>query len=888
MKKWIYLFLMLLAAACTRDPQHKGDDDNPGGGGNPGGQGSTLTIKDLSGYWVAVDNDGLVQTMIQFMSARKAGSDYIAISDMTGGEPCHFWEGNIYGANEGEGLPLMEASFTLSQGQIRIPTDSYGQPSEGFWKKRPEGFTQAEKYAWAEISVKDNVLTLAGKSYRKAGDFKSAPYAAISTTLQDNKMTVGSDAQVVSIPFVIEPDLPWLEVSAQRGGGEFIQSVSCEKNEVKVDVAAVSVAGSGSVVISCTGADPLSVTIERIIERCIVPETNSLTYTYEYVEGHLPFTVTNAYDAVYTPSVRFEGNPDWIGGGIYQREVQFYVNENNSGATRTARMILSYNPRINNPDLYPPVPEAVVTVTQTYAAPTLTLERRLVEAPCEGLSVSIPLTLQNPRQYGYLSANCEADWISDLNVGENGVSFQVGMSTESSSREAAVNVIYGSYYDDFTDVTAVITVRQEETHPMITVNPEWFTTDFRGKVNDGELYFHYDVVYNTSDELTLSVDENWLSPAPYFYSGSRVFFSVAENSTTQTRVGHIRLTCGKGYKDFTVTQTGAESDVLVYDYEKTCNYASQYLTVSYNLAGYFPDQGMRGESEVDWMQPYGIDGPLKFTFHVDENNTGAERRGAMLLCNGDQKTHIYVTQTYEPPVITLLEGDQYNEGYAASTCMVPYSVAWQRDGQATTCTASESWVHPTVLTHYISVQLDENKTNIVRKATLTINYMSVSKTFTITQGIRDWFDLGVSVQWAACSVGATSGEQMGNYYNYSQAMSSVTSGRVPTTEEWYTMQKAMTWTYEERAGVKGFVGKPKKEGLEGIEYFVPAAGRKQSNNLYYFGDYGYYWCSDTSYNSNWAAFFYPYDGPNQTIEGYGYASTNSFVASYQVPVRGYN
>ncbi len=165
---------------------------------------------------------------------------------------------------------------------------------------------------------------------------------------------------------------------------------------------------------------------------------------------------------------------------------------------------------------------------------------------------------------------------------------------------------------------------------------------------------------------------------------------------------------------------------------------------------------------------------------------------------------------------------------------------------------------------------------------------------------KEAVDLGLSVKWATCNVGATSPEKYGNYYawgetvtknNYSwkaykygtynddgdyskltkyNTTDSLTTleaaddaatvnwgegWRMPTSAEWTELIEKCTWSWTTKNGVNGYEVK----ATNGNSIFLPAAGYHDSDNLRGAGSRGDYWSS--SLNADypgyaWDAYFY--------------------------------
>ena len=155
------------------------------------------------------------------------------------------------------------------------------------------------------------------------------------------------------------------------------------------------------------------------------------------------------------------------------------------------------------------------------------------------------------------------------------------------------------------------------------------------------------------------------------------------------------------------------------------------------------------------------------------------------------------------------------------------------------------------------------------------------------ENVHEYVDLGLSVKWATCNVGASSPEDYGDYfawgetqpkstykwstykycngsynsltkYNNSSSFGTVDnktqlelsddaaranwggSWRMPTRAEQDELRNNCTWTWTTQNGVKGRKVTSKSNGNS---IFLPAAGDRYDGSLYDAGSYGYYWSS---------------------------------------------
>ena len=147
---------------------------------------------------------------------------------------------------------------------------------------------------------------------------------------------------------------------------------------------------------------------------------------------------------------------------------------------------------------------------------------------------------------------------------------------------------------------------------------------------------------------------------------------------------------------------------------------------------------------------------------------------------------------------------------------------------------------------------------------------SVSLAFEQKINGHDWVDLGLSVKWATCNVGASQPHGYGNYYawgetstkseytsdnspTYGKNISDIRgdsyydvarsnwggSWRLPTEREMEELVNKCTWKWTTQSGVNGY----KVTGPNGNSIFLPAAGYCGGSSRYGVGESGDYWSS---------------------------------------------
>ena len=134
---------------------------------------------------------------------------------------------------------------------------------------------------------------------------------------------------------------------------------------------------------------------------------------------------------------------------------------------------------------------------------------------------------------------------------------------------------------------------------------------------------------------------------------------------------------------------------------------------------------------------------------------------------------------------------------------------------------------------------------------------------------HEYVDLGLSVKWATCNVGANSPEEYGDYFawgetksestqanslTYGKSLNDITGNpqydaatanwggdwRMPTYDELNELRTQCTWTWTTQNSVNGYKVTSKTNGNS---IFLPAAGYRYGSSLNDAGSGGYYWSS---------------------------------------------
>ena len=174
-----------------------------------------------------------------------------------------------------------------------------------------------------------------------------------------------------------------------------------------------------------------------------ITSQNPMTFNHQEQMGSITYTIDNPIEGV---NLSASANASWISQVTVDAtngEVVFLVAAN-SGDAREAAVTLTYG-----------MLEQKVTIQQSEwveLAPEIVVVSDLTVA-FEGGAQSIEYSIENPKEGVELEATCEAEWISNIVVAADAITFDVDANETEEVRNAVINLAYG-------DITAKVSVFQ--------------------------------------------------------------------------------------------------------------------------------------------------------------------------------------------------------------------------------------------------------------------------------------------------------------------------------------------------------------------------------------------------------------------------------------------
>ena len=360
------------------------------------------------------------------------------------------------------------------------------------------------------------------------------------------------------------------------------------------------------------------------------------------------------------------------------------------------------------------------------------------------------------------------------------------------------------------------------------------------------------------------------------------FNVMTRNEEFEKRMGSIVVTNGEHnlvaelyvtQKKFEPTEITIDSNTLIF----SADGGEQNIAVTANFAH-------EATTEADWLQ-------------ITKNETGyvvsvpiymeVEERTAEVVVFSDKynvSKSITIAQRAFEPILEVKGGSLLEFVYTGGVQSISVESNFEYD-----ITLSAEWLTVNKTTSGITVNVSYNSSN-ARTANISIygvKYDLGGKVIVVKQ--EAWepvseeyaVDLGLSVKWASCNVGASRPEDYGSYFAWGEISSKDSyydhncttygvnigdisgnsaydvvvvnwggSWRMPTSEEMQELVNDCTWEWTSVNNVNGM----RVTGLNGNSIFLPAAGYRYGTSSYGVGSYSNYWCSAPDGDSDFGAY----------------------------------
>lgn len=243
---------------------------------------------------------------------------------------------------------------------------------------------------------------------------------------------------------------------------------------------------------------------------------------------------------------------------------------------------------------------------------------------------------------------------------------------------------------------------------------------------------------------------------------------------------------------------------------------------------------------------YGVMWVMSYTYTVSENNrfNADYQKYRSLIEEGDE---LYALGRYYESKKKYEEAQNYERLYYGTH----YSIEFQTDIENKIREAYK------LEQEYIAEQKRLEQESAAAKAEQERREAEYRRTHGTING-HEYADLGLSVKWATCNVGAYSPEIYGTYYEWC-APDWGGTWRLPTKDEYQELMNKCTWYWTQQGGKYGC----EIVGPNGNSIFLPTAGY-QIVSIFNEGTTGCYWTYNASTQSD--AYNLKFDKNSITID----------------------
>lgn len=295
--------------------------------------------------------------------------------------------------------------------------------------------------SYGGISVNGNKLTLDGSEYVSVQSFNGEKYSKIKPEL--NRISLSYAAESGSVSVEVTNPLPNADLKATTST-QWIRNLSYSGELLSFDVSEVQASATGEITLNYPGAEDVRLVVERFPGIRIVVDKQDLSYGYKSQSVSLGYRITGADASARISAEKETWNATWLKNlSVSDGFIAFELDENNTGETRTStiRLHTQY------------ADDVTVSVSQLSSSTSISLAPSYENTDYKQKSLSFRFSIEDPQEGKNIEAKSDDNWISDISVVDDVVSYKTTENTSLRTREGTISLVYGN-------VTALYTVRQ--------------------------------------------------------------------------------------------------------------------------------------------------------------------------------------------------------------------------------------------------------------------------------------------------------------------------------------------------------------------------------------------------------------------------------------------
>lgn len=292
-----------------------------------------------------------------------------------------------------------------------------------------------------QVSVSGDKLTWDGVEYVSVKSFREANYSRIQP--EKDRISLSYAAESEAIKVKITNPLPNAILKAETST-QWIRNLSYSNELLSFDVTEVQALAEGTITLSYPGAEDVRLVVSRSSAIRIVVDKQYLSYGYKSQSVSLGYRITGADASARISAEKEPWNATWLKNlNVSDGFISFELDENNTGETRSAtiRLHTQY------------ADDVTVSLSQLSSSTSISLAPSYENTDYKQKSLSFRFSIKDPQEGKSLEVKSDDNWISDISVVDDVVSYKTTENTSLRTREGTISLVYGN-------VTALYTVRQ--------------------------------------------------------------------------------------------------------------------------------------------------------------------------------------------------------------------------------------------------------------------------------------------------------------------------------------------------------------------------------------------------------------------------------------------
>lgn len=292
-----------------------------------------------------------------------------------------------------------------------------------------------------QVSVSGDKLTWDGVEYVSVKSFREANYSRIQP--EKDRISLSYAAESEAIKVKITNPLPNAIMKAETST-QWIRNLSYSNELLSFDVTEVQALAAGTITLSYPGAEDVRLVVSRSSGIRIVVDKQDLSYGYKLQSVSLGYRITGADASARISAEKEPWNATWLKNlNVSDGFISFELDENNTGETRAAtiRLHTQY------------ADDVTISLSQLSSSTSISLAPSYENTDYKQKSLSFRFSIKDPQEGRSLEAKSDDNWISDISVVDDVVSYKTTENTSLRTREGTISLVYGN-------VTALYTVRQ--------------------------------------------------------------------------------------------------------------------------------------------------------------------------------------------------------------------------------------------------------------------------------------------------------------------------------------------------------------------------------------------------------------------------------------------